>query len=243
VCIRVIGVIRGVGAFNAVPTNPLISATIRTTRTMRVTMRRALVAVVSLAVAAETAPAQAGGVVVGMILDHTNRVGLDGVIVTIAGTDLLVATDRNGNFAIGGVPLGARELEARRPGYASFKLAPVHVAARDTARVIFSMTLEAVRAVDVTWSTNASQYRGSVGQPVSFRCPPGGAPRNVWGTDIYTDDSSVCTAAVHAGRITVADGGVVTFEMRPGLGAYSAAVRNGIESSAYEAWQWSFVFR
>ncbi|WP_346729629.1 LCCL domain-containing protein [Corallococcus exiguus] len=31
----------------------------------------------------------------------------------------------------------------------------------------------------------------------------------MWGTDLYTDDSSVCVAAVHAGAITTAGGTVV----------------------------------
>jgi hypothetical protein len=64
----------------------------------------------------------------------------------------------------------------------------------------------------------------------------------VWGTDTYTDDSSVCTAAVHAGLITLASGGPVTFEMRPGLDSYEASTRNGIASRSWGVWSSSFVF-
>ena len=213
-------------------------------RALRSALSLLIVAVTAAGTArAQTAATQTAGVVTGVVLDHTNRVGLDGVIITIAGTDLLVATDRNGNFTVSGVPVGARELEARRPGYASFKLSPVHVTARDTARVTFAMSLETVKAIDVTWTTNATEYRGSLGQPVSVRCPPGGTQRSVWGTDIYTDDSSVCAAGVHAGRISLAEGGVVTFDMRPGLGEYAGSARNGITSAGFGPWQWSFVFR
>jgi len=63
----------------------------------------------------------------------------------------------------------------------------------------------------------------------------------VWGTDVYTDDSSVCTSAVHAGLITLASGGSVTIEMRPGQTSYEGSTRNGIISSPYGSWGGSYV--
>ena len=62
------------------------------------------------------------------------------------------------------------------------------------------------------------------------------AQGTVWGTDVYTHDSSVCTAAVHVGRITLASGGTVTIEMRPGQASYLGSTRNGITSNSYGAW-------
>ncbi|MGZ8474813.1 MAG: LCCL domain-containing protein [Candidatus Limnocylindria bacterium] len=79
------------------------------------------------------------------------------------------------------------------------------------------------------------------GQEVDYVCPPGGTPGSSWGTDVYTDDSSVCTAAVHAGAITVEEGGIVTIEIRPGQDAYEASERNGIASRAWGLWGGSFV--
>ena len=64
----------------------------------------------------------------------------------------------------------------------------------------------------------------------------------IWGTDTYTDDSSVCTAAVHSGAISLAAGGTVTIEIRPGLDAYRSSTRNGITSVPYGSWHGSFVF-
>jgi hypothetical protein len=92
------------------------------------------------------------------------------------------------------------------------------------------------------WGTNAVSHRGENGQRFSYSCPPGGAPGNVWGTDVYTDDSSICTAAVHAGLITLANGGTVTIEMRPGQSSYAASRRNGVGSSSYGEWSGSYVF-
>ncbi len=62
----------------------------------------------------------------------------------------------------------------------------------------------------------------------------------VWGTDIYTDDSGVCVAAVHAGVISLAGGGVkVTAEV--GQDAYTGSARNGVTTSNYGAWSGSFT--
>lgn len=91
------------------------------------------------------------------------------------------------------------------------------------------------------WRANATAYRGRDGEQFDYDCPAGGEPDTVWGTDIYTDDSSVCTAAVHVGLITLQEGGSVTIEIRPGEDSYEATERNGIETSPYPAWGGSFV--
>jgi hypothetical protein len=91
------------------------------------------------------------------------------------------------------------------------------------------------------WRATAVPFRGQTGARIVFTCPKYGTPGSIWGTDIYTDDSSVCTAAVHAGRITLAGGGSVTIEIRPGQSSYAGSTRNRITSSSYPSWPWSFV--
>ena len=61
-----------------------------------------------------------------------------------------------------------------------------------------------------------------------------------WGT--YTDDSSVCSAAVQAGLITLANGGNVTIEIQPGANSYTGSTKNGITSSDYGPWSGSNTF-
>ncbi len=46
--------------------------------------------------------------------------------------------------------------------------------------------------------------------------PAGGNLEGGWGTDIYTDDSSICTVAAYAGIITRRDGGTVTIKFVAG---------------------------
>lgn len=95
----------------------------------------------------------------------------------------------------------------------------------------------------INWSTQADSYRGRNGQQLTFVCPPGGpVSSRLWGTNVYTDDSSICTAAVHAGYIEVASGGTVTIEIRAGLASYEGVTWNGVTSRGYGSWAGSFVF-
>ena len=93
------------------------------------------------------------------------------------------------------------------------------------------------------WSVNAVEHRAEIGEEFTYDCPPADEDRidTVWGTDIFTDDSSVCTAAVHAGVITVDEGGEVTIEMAPGEESYEASEQNGVQSLEYGPWGGSFV--
>ncbi len=96
---------------------------------------------------------------------------------------------------------------------------------------------------EVTWELNAVDHRGRDGERFAYDCPADGTvDRTVWGTDVYTDDSSVCTAAVHAGLITVEDGGRVVIEIAPGEETYTGSEANGVTSLDYGSWDGSFTF-
>ncbi|TQC39129.1 LCCL domain protein [Rhodococcus sp. WS4] len=90
------------------------------------------------------------------------------------------------------------------------------------------------------WSMTAESYRGADGGQASFECPPGGAFSTVWGSGTYTDDSSVCTAGVHAGVISQQAGGVVVIVISPGLSSYEGSTSNGVTSAGYGSWYGSF---
>jgi len=92
------------------------------------------------------------------------------------------------------------------------------------------------------WTTTAKALRGRNGQKFTFACGSNGAAGSVWGTDLYTDDSSICTAAVHSGLITLSKGGTVTIEIAPGDTSYTGSSRGGITSSDYGSWTGSFKF-
>lgn len=75
-------------------------------------------------------------------------------------------------------------------------------------------------------------------------CPSGCNATNsgtVWGTDIYTNDSAICAAAIHAGILEAGVGGDVKVIVELGQNAYAGTTRNGITTSSYGSWGGSFV--
>ena len=96
--------------------------------------------------------------------------------------------------------------------------------------------------IPATWNLTAVEYRGQNGRQFTFSIPPGGKLSRVWGFGVYTDDSSIATAAVHAGLISLQGGGTVTIEISPGQPTYKGSLNNGVTSSSYGAWAGSFVF-
>jgi hypothetical protein len=64
----------------------------------------------------------------------------------------------------------------------------------------------------------------------------------VWGTDVYTDDSALCRAALHAGRTTLA-GGTITVTRGDGRALYVGTTRNGVATNDFGAFQVSMMFR
>ena len=95
----------------------------------------------------------------------------------------------------------------------------------------------------IAWTTSAATFKTDIGKTYKFQCPENGIASAIWGSDIYTADSSICTAAVHAGIINLESGGVVTIEFRPGRSIYGSTVRNGITSNTYGEYPHSFVVR
>jgi len=119
-------------------------------------------------------------------------------------------------------------------GAACSKQAPAPAAAAAPAPV-------AAPATPIAWTTNAISYRGQVGATINVLCPPNGAQSTVWGSDMYSDDSSICTAALHSGRVTLAQGGPVSIVIAPGAPAYMPTMRNGVTTSSWGPWTGSFT--
>ena len=90
-------------------------------------------------------------------------------------------------------------------------------------------------------SVNATAYRGNIGK-IYYIPITGFTSGSVWGTDIYTDDSNIATAAIHAGVIKEGEKKVVAIRILEGKNSYRASTRNGIKSSSYTAWDGSYEF-
>ena len=90
---------------------------------------------------------------------------------------------------------------------------------------------------NVTWTTTGFfGFYQAIGQRFILNCPSGGTANNLWGVDQYIYLSSVCTAAVHAGKITLATGGKVTIIIRDGVSTFTGSTRNGVTSYSQSGW-------
>ena len=87
----------------------------------------------------------------------------------------------------------------------------------------------------------ASDVPGAGDSPRLVRCPQDctNEAGTVWGTGIYTADSAVCPALVHAGVLPAA-GGVASITFVRGLAAYVGSEQNGFKSNSYGKWSRSF---
>jgi LCCL domain len=97
-------------------------------------------------------------------------------------------------------------------------------------------------AVSVTTTprtSSLSSYRDLVGHALTIPVV-GAASGNVWGTDVYTDDSSPAAAAVHAGVLSAGEFGFVTITLMPGQARYDGSARNGVTSQPYGGFEGSF---
>jgi len=85
-----------------------------------------------------------------------------------------------------------------------------------------------------------SSYRGTT-DDVRCNCPSYDPHAQVWGIDVYTDDSNICAAARHAGLLPEGRGDVVLIPLA-GRDAYDGLARHGVASKAYGPWEGSFRF-
>jgi len=63
---------------------------------------------------------------------------------------------------------------------------------------------------------------------------------SVWGTGVYTDDSTLAMVCVHAGLLRIGETGLIEVTLLPGLEEYEGSTQNGITSQSYGSWQWSY---
>lgn len=75
--------------------------------------------------------------------------------------------------------------------------------------------------------------RGAQQQVHTCTCPPGPHDLPIWGSGIYTGDSHICTAAVHAGVIGP-EGGEVTVMEVPQPDEYPSTTANGVTSRSWD---------
>ena len=84
-----------------------------------------------------------------------------------------------------------------------------------------------------------SNHQQFVGQSFLFKVT-GSADGSVWGTNVYTSDSALATAAVHAGIVKVGETGVVQVKIVSPPASFNGTARNGIATSDYGPFSGAF---
>lgn len=106
--------------------------------------------------------------------------------------------------------------------------------------VVLGIAGAAQAAVNVSCNDSVNGLNKKNAKAFSVVCPVNCKMGSVWGTDVYTTDSAICIAAVHAGVIA-ANGGPVKVKMTAGKPNYAGSVRNGVTTNQWAAFDKSFT--
>lgn len=98
-----------------------------------------------------------------------------------------------------------------------------------------------IRTAVLSTSGNLTNYRGQFEQLLRFEVQAS-SQGTVWGSDIYTDDSALAAAVLHAGLLQAGERGIVTVQMLPGQASYEGVNRHGVQSRSYGSWSGSYRF-
>src|SRR5689334_5704213 len=88
---------------------------------------------------------------------------------------------------------------------------------------------------ELTCSSIGRDLDADIDDTFTVTCPSDCTQGVIWGSGIYTDDSSVCTAAIHAGALSE-EGGEVEVTIMEGQDQYDSSRENGILSGSWGSW-------
>lgn len=82
--------------------------------------------------------------------------------------------------------------------------------------------------------------RSEIGKVFFFEITPQARGGGLYGTNIYTTDSSLHAAVIHSGVLKPGEKGLIKVTVLAGLSEYPGSTRNGITSNSWGSWQSSF---
>ena len=104
------------------------------------------------------------------------------------------------------------------------------------------------RIPEIGWSSRPSSMgidkAKNVGKTYNFFCQSAESDlihAPIWGTNVYTSNSGICSTAVHSGMISI-EGGLVSIEVLEGQEFYTGSKKNGVESEDHIDTSLSYTF-
>lgn len=95
--------------------------------------------------------------------------------------------------------------------------------------------------LEIPCSQTVEGLRYGAGAVVLVNCQEGCENSSkVWGDGLYTKDSPICKAAIHAGVISKS-GGKVKVTVQPGQDSYKGSTKNGITTESYGSFGGSYT--
>ena len=146
----------------------------------------------------------------------------EGTPASVSGSSTPGSTSTSGNGAIGTAPPTASASVVEQPGTPATSSAGI--SATDPCPRSLGINRELPTPFTCTCSAQSTEEA------------------TIWGTDVYTDDSALCRAALHAGVITPR-GGSITVNRSSGRPLYVGTMRNGVQSSDFPAFPNSIEFK
>lgn len=109
------------------------------------------------------------------------------------------------------------------------------VAIRDVLRQLRTAQLKALPDPG-----NLIEYASRIGESFYFEVV-GNATNSIWGTEVYTYDSNLATAAVHSGVLKVGQKGIVKVTLLKNPNAHQGSTQNGVTSSGWGSYSASYT--
>ncbi len=93
---------------------------------------------------------------------------------------------------------------------------------------------EKLEPIEISYLTTAAELGLEPGETMRVRIPSDSPAQDIFGSDPYTFDSSIASAAAHKGLVTLDQGGIVNVKMLTKRQAFIGEDRNEIYSYDYE---------
>ena len=134
----------------------------------------------------------------------------------------------------------------RDDGYSTWTAADGYKSLSGLGKVYLSNQIDTAKiytsGIALSGVSDMQQFNeGDIGKiyRITITGTTGGA---IWGTDIYTSDTYIPCAAVHAGFIANGETKEVYIKVVQGLSEYIGSTRNGVSTSGYGGWGLSYQF-